>query len=297
MRELKQLGIALLCGFLAVLGGSAPIAAEETCPPGTLGVSRTIEVTTTGGPWFGDPYGDPNFLAAGEVVLTFDDGPSPTDTRAILAALAAECTKATFFVVGEMVAKHPEILSEVAAQGHTIGTHTWSHPNLARISQGQAIRQIESAFTAAQIASPQPVAPFFRYPYLSSSKAIVAYLKSRNVAQFAVDIDSLDWRSHDPKSVISRVMAGLKLHGRGIVLLHDIHKSTADSLPGLLAQIKAKGFKVVHLKAKSTVDLLAGYSAPLKQASTGGGKTLKRVQTTAHAKKTAPLDSSFWTIW
>src|SRR5262245_64640927 len=85
---------------LSVLAAS-PALAQETCV-NTLGVSRTIEVDATGGPWFGTPQGDPNFLAAGEVVLTFDDGPTPRSTRPILSALAAECTKATFFVLGEM---------------------------------------------------------------------------------------------------------------------------------------------------------------------------------------------------
>ena len=153
-------------------------------PDDTLGVSRILEVDTNGGPWYGAPNGDPNFLAPGEVVLTFDDGPSPKDTREVLAALAKECTKATFFVVGEMVALYPEIVKEVAEQGHTIGTHTWSHPNLARLSLPDDTREIESTFDAAQKASPEPVAPFFRYPYLSSSKPTVDYLKSRNIERF-----------------------------------------------------------------------------------------------------------------
>lgn len=256
---------ALAAGTLAlVLAGGAAVAGEQACPAGTLGVSRTIEVDTTGGPWFGAPLGDPNFLQPKEVVLTFDDGPSPKDTREILAALAKECTKATFFVVGEMVAVHPEVVKEVAEQGHTIGVHTWSHPNLARLSADDIKHEIEATFDAAQKASPEPIAPFFRYPYLSSSQTTVDYMKSRNIGQFAVDIDSQDWRVRSTKPVVARVMAGLKARGRGIILMHDIHKWTADAVPQVLAQLKAGGYKVVQLKAKTPVELIADVSPPVK---------------------------------
>jgi peptidoglycan/xylan/chitin deacetylase (PgdA/CDA1 family) len=255
--------VALASAAMAIVASSA-VMADEACPAGTLGVSRTLEVDTTGGPWFGEPHGDPNLLAPGEVVLTFDDGPSPNDTREVLAALAKECTKATFFVVGEMVALHPEVVKEVAAQGHTIGTHTWSHPNLAKLSLPDVTHEIEATFDAAQKASAEPIAPFFRYPYLSSSKTTVDYLKGRNIGQFAVDIDSQDWRVRSSKAVIKRVMAGLKARGRGIILMHDIHKWTADAVPELLAQLKAGGYKVVQLKAKSPVQLIADVSPPVK---------------------------------
>jgi peptidoglycan/xylan/chitin deacetylase (PgdA/CDA1 family) len=229
-------------------------------------VSRTIEVDTTGGPWFGEPHGDRNFLAPGEVVLTFDDGPSPSDTREILAALAKECTKATFFMVGEMVAVHPEIVKEVADQGHTIGTHTWSHPNIARLSLPEITHEVEATFDIVQKVSPQPVAPFFRYPYLSSSKLAEDYFKGRNIGQFAVDIDSSDWRVRSSAPVVARVMAGLKARGRGIILMHDIHKWTADAVPQLLAKLKAGGYKVVQLKPKVAVQLIADVTPPEKPA-------------------------------
>jgi peptidoglycan-N-acetylglucosamine deacetylase len=246
---------------------SSPASADDACPAGTLGVSRTIEVDTTGGPWIGSPRGDPNFLAQGEVVLTFDDGPSPKGTREVLAALAKECTKATFFMVGERVVVHPEIVKEVADQGHTIGTHTWSHPNLARLALPEVTHEVEATFDTVQKLSPQPVAPFFRYPYLSSSKLTDDYFKSRNIAQFAVDIDSSDWRVRSSAPVIARVMAGLKARGRGIILMHDIHKWTADALPGLLAKLKAGGYKIVLLKPKTTLQLVADVTPPEPQKS------------------------------
>jgi peptidoglycan/xylan/chitin deacetylase (PgdA/CDA1 family) len=267
MRAVRNLMLALLAAAtVALAANTAEADGDQTCPANALGVSRTIEVDTTNGPWFGAPHGDPNFLQPKEVVLTFDDGPSPADTREVLAALAKECTKATFFVVGEMVAVHPEIVKEVAEQGHTIGIHTWSHPNLARLPLDDVKHEVEATFDAAQKASPVPVAPFFRYPYLSSSQVTVDYMKSRNIGQFAVDIDSQDWRVRSTKPVIARVMAGLKARGRGIILMHDIHKWTADAVPQILAQLKAGGYKVVQLKPKAPVELIADVSPPVKPA-------------------------------
>jgi peptidoglycan-N-acetylglucosamine deacetylase len=257
---MRYAGTATFLAFFTVLMAQ-PGRAEEACA-NALGVSRTIEIDAKGGPWFGAPQGDPDFLAPGEVVLTFDDGPTPRSTRPILAALAAECTKATFFVLGEMAVANPDVIREIDAQGHTIGTHTWSHPNLKRLSEEKMKAQIESAFTAVETGAGHPIAPFFRYPYLNYTQASTAYLQSRNIAQFAIDIDSFDWRTRNPQSVIRRVEAGLDRHGRGIILLHDIHPSTAAAVPGLLALLKSKGFKVVHLRPKATLETLVTYAAP-----------------------------------
>lgn len=114
------LAIALSVG-IARADEAAPI-----CTPGAdvLGVSRIAEVDTTGGARFGDQYRPSTLLQKGEVVPTFDDGPHPIYTKEILAALAAQCTKATFFNVGEMVKQYPNVAREVEAAGHTIGTHT-----------------------------------------------------------------------------------------------------------------------------------------------------------------------------
>jgi peptidoglycan/xylan/chitin deacetylase (PgdA/CDA1 family) len=271
---------------VALVAGAPARAGEDACPAGTLGVSRVIEVDTTGGPWFGKPHGDPDFLAPKEVVLTFDDGPSPANTRKVLAALAKECTKATFFVVGEMVALHPEVVKEIAEQGHTIGVHSWSHANLAKLPLDKVVQEVEATFDAAQKASPEPIAPFFRYPYLSSSKTTVDYMKSRNIGQFAVDVDSQDWRVRSSKPVVARIMAGLKKRGRGIILMHDIHKWTANAVPALLAQLKAGGYKVVQLKAKVPVQVIADVSPPAKTSKNMHAHPLrKRSKTTAWKRK------------
>ena len=265
--------------------------AQEKCE-GTLGVSRTIEVDATGGPWFGAPQGNPEFLGPGEVVLTFDDGPTPQSTRAILSALAAECTKATFFVLGQLAAAHPDVVREIDAQGHTLGTHTWSHRNLKRLSDEKMKTEIESAFAAVESGVGHPIAPFFRYPYLSYTRSSAAYLKGRNIAQFAIDIDSFDWRSRNSESVIRRVEASLARHGRGIILLHDIHASTAAAVPGLLALLKAKGFKVVHLAPKAPVTIVAASLPPGNEPARSPAPPRRRV---VHAKPW--LATWKWPTW
>jgi peptidoglycan/xylan/chitin deacetylase (PgdA/CDA1 family) len=210
--------LGAICGSIALwLFPISLVVAQPACPPDALGVSRTIEVDTHGGPRFGEPTGDPDFLAHGEVVLTFDDGSLPKYTRPILAALKAQCTKATFFSVGEMAAQYPDVLKEVAAEGHTVATHTWSHKNLARLSRDKLVAEIETGVSAVNQALGAAPAPFFRFPYLSDSRAAIDYLKSRDMATFAVDIDSLDWRTHDARRVVQRVMGGLERRGRGII--------------------------------------------------------------------------------
>ena len=272
-----------------------PAQAGEGCAD-TLGVSRTIEIDAKGGPWFGAPQGDPDFLAPGEVVLTFDDGPSPRSTRPILAALAAECTKATFFVLGEMAVANPDVIREIDAQGHTLGTHTWSHPNLKRLSEDKMKAQIELAFTAVETGAGHPIAPFFRYPYLSYTQASTAYLQGRNIAQFAIDIDSFDWRTHNPQSVIRQVETSLSRHGRGIILLHDIHPSTAAAVPGLLALLKAKGLRscICSPKPPSKRSRTIRHRATHEPRYAGASR--RRV--VAHTTPTKPwLTSWKWPAW
>src|SRR3954470_13684853 len=105
----------------------APGAAKRACAnPNALGIGRVVEIDTTGGPGFGfEHFKQLDFLAEKEVVLTFDDGPWPVNTPAVLKALAEECTTGIFFAVGKHATYHPEILRQVAAAGHTVGSHTW----------------------------------------------------------------------------------------------------------------------------------------------------------------------------
>jgi peptidoglycan/xylan/chitin deacetylase (PgdA/CDA1 family) len=242
----------------------APVQKAATCAnPDALGVSRTVVVDTTGGPGFGFlQYKEFDFLTDKEVLLTFDDGPWPT-TPAVLKALADECTKAVFFPIGLHTTYHPDILRQVAAAGHTIGSHTWSHAHLAskKLTEQQARDEIEKGFSAVKMALGTAPAPFFRFPALAHTPAALAYLGSRNIAMFSVDVDSNDFKSSSAEQVIQNVMTKLDKQGKGIILMHDLQKHTAQALPTLLRRLKAGGYKVVHMKAKTPFDTLPEYDA------------------------------------
>ncbi len=243
-----------------------PAPAKSTCAnPDALGVSRTVVIDTTGGPGFGFlQYKQFDFLADKEVVLTFDDGPWPT-TPSVLKALADECTKAVFFPIGKHVTYHPEILKQVAAAGHTIGAHTWSHANLnsKNLGEQQAKDEIEKGFSAVKLALGAPPSPFFRFPQLQHGPAAVSYLGSRNVAIFSCDLDSFDFRAKDATQIVNTVMTKVDKSGKGIILMHDFQKHTADALPTLLRRLKAGGYKVVQMKAKAPLQTLAEYDEAL----------------------------------
>ncbi|MBC7583560.1 polysaccharide deacetylase family protein [Tardiphaga sp. vice352] len=241
----------------------APAPVQASCNvPGAMGISRTVQIDTTGGPGLGlSQYRDYDFLQPSEVVLTFDDGPWPVNTPAVLAALDAQCLKAVFFPVGKHASWHPEILRQVLARGHTVGAHTWSHVNLAIKPVQEAKDEIEKGFSAVVLAAGQPISPFFRFPQLRQTKELTTYLGERNVAAFSIDVDSEDFRIHKPEVLISGVMAKLKKTGKGIILMHDFQKSTAQALPELLRQLQAGGYKVVHMKAKDNFVSLPQYDA------------------------------------
>jgi peptidoglycan/xylan/chitin deacetylase (PgdA/CDA1 family) len=248
-----------------------PAAPKSACrTPGALGVARTVEIDTTGGPGFGsEQFKAHDFLEPGEVVLTFDDGPWPGNTAAVLAALAAQCVKATFFPIGKHASWHPEILKQVIAAGHTVGSHTWSHANLGKKTLADAKDEIESGFSAVSIYAGRPVAPFFRFPGLSQTPELTAYLAERNIGIFSADLDSFDFKIKNSEKVITGVMAKLKTRGKGIVLMHDFQHSTAVGLPTLLAQLKAEGYKIVHMKPKDKVQTLPQYDAAVMKATPG----------------------------
>ncbi len=236
---------------------TAVIPAAGCGSPGALGVSRTVEIDTSTGHKYGHQQSEvEDFLQEGEIVLTFDDGPLRPYTTPILKALDAHCTKAIFFSVGRMALSDPAMLKEVAKRGHTIGTHTWSHKNLMKIGTSRAKAEFELGLSAVTKALGQPVAPFFRFPYLSAPKSVAAYEMSRDISIFSIDIDSEDYRTKDPELLHRRVISRLVANGKGIILFHDIQPSTAHALMGLLDEIKARGFKVVQVVAKGTATTL-----------------------------------------
>jgi len=262
-----------------------PAAMPTSCSnPNALGVARVVEIDTTGGPGFGfEHFKSHDFLREGEVVLTFDDGPWPKNTPAVLAALAAHCTKAIFFPIGLHATYEPGILKQVAAAGHAVGSHTWCHQDLSKTKGRCQINgktesveydpkdEIEKGLSAVRWAVGAPTAPYFRFPALRQPQELIDYLGKRNIAIFSADMDSFDFKMRKPEQVRQSVMAKLKKHGKGIVLMHDFQHATAEAAMDLLNDLKAGGYKVVFMKPKFPVTTIASYDEQILKLVKGPG--------------------------
>lgn len=243
--------------------GLQPCAASGTA----LGVARIVEIDTSTGALFGSISAqarESRFLAPKEVVLTFDDGPMPPVTRSILDTLDRFCTKATFFSVGKMALAYPSTIKDILARGHTLGSHTWSHPlNLRRLSLEKSNEEIEKGYAAVTLAAGQPVAPFFRFPGLSDSGPMLKHLQQRGIAAFTVDAVSNDSYISDSAKLLAHALKEVEAQKGGIVLFHDIKPATARMLPQFLTELQRRGFTIVHMRAKSGVEPMPDYAGKL----------------------------------
>jgi peptidoglycan/xylan/chitin deacetylase (PgdA/CDA1 family) len=225
--------------------GFAPRALA--CGPDALGVSRELPVG--GAPRVGlKTY--PNTLALGdhEVILTFDDGPSAA-TRKVLDALDAHCAKATFFLIGRNAEAMPELVRREIAAGHTVGSHSWSHPlkSLRALDAAAGVAEIERGDRAVQAASGGKASHFFRFPGFGDSPALLEAAAAKHMPVFGTDLWASDWNPMTSERELNLLMGRLRKAGRGMILLHDIHRQTADMIPALLRALKAEGFRLVHL--------------------------------------------------
>src|SRR5262247_539522 len=236
--------------LLASLLGIGTAGAAE-CPADALGVSRTLVVDVNEHPRVGSwQYGESLPLNDHEVVLTFDDGPLPPYTDRVLDLLAAECVKATFFMVGRMVQAYPAAVRRVYREGHTIANHSQTHPfTFHRMSVDQASHEIEGGFESLRtvLGNPKAVAPFFRIPGLLRQNSVEQYLAAHNYMTWSVDFAADDWTRISGAEVAKRAISRMEARGRGILLLHDIQPATALAFPEILRELKARGFKIVHV--------------------------------------------------
>jgi peptidoglycan/xylan/chitin deacetylase (PgdA/CDA1 family) len=243
---------AALYGLLASLIVATPAPASE-CPgnPGALGTSRTIVVDPSEHSLLGGHnYRESLPLNDKEVVITFDDGPLPPYSTRVLDILAQECVKATFFLVGRMARSFPSIVRRIHDEGHTLANHSQNHPfNFHTMSAQDAAREIEDAFAsiATAVGDPAKVAPFFRFPGLLRQESVEQYLKSKQVMAWSVDFMADDWRRINAREINRRALERLEAKGKGILLLHDIQPATALGLPELLRELKARGYRIVHV--------------------------------------------------
>ena len=242
----------LLAATLMPLGALA-----APCPGNAdaLGTERTLAVDASTTPRVGRKEFPATLpLRHKEVVLTFDDGPWPTTTPKVLAALKHECVLATFFLVGRNAAAHPELARRELAEGHSVGHHTYSHPLLNRMAPNKAEAEIDRGIAADELAlygkrSREPTTPFFRFPGFASSPALLDRLQARHIVVFGADVWASDWLPMAPDQELRLILARIDRIGGGIVLFHDIKAQTAAMLPAFLHELKRRGYHVVHVVA------------------------------------------------
>jgi len=204
------------------LAWQAPVRAEDCPRAGTLGTSRVLSVDAEHFPRVGlKSFPQTLPLRDHEVVLTFDDGPWPPTTPKVLKALAQECVRATFFLIGKPASEHPDLVRRIAAEGHTVGHHTWLHRSLKQIPPGETTEEIDHGISAVEMAlhgqaTTTPSTPFFRFP-------------------------------GSPQQELKLLIKRLTVARKGIILLHDPKAHTAAMLPAFLRWLRENDYHIVHL--------------------------------------------------
>ena len=242
------LGLWLVCLLVATSVSAA--LAGDCAETDALGTARVMAISPTILPRVGTvQYHQTVPLRDHEVVLSFDDGPLPSSTPAVLDALAAQCVKASFFIMGEQARTSPGLVRREYDEGHTIGTHTETHPDLAKMPLADAENEIQAAIADVNSAlgPTRRAAPFFRAPYLSTTPAIERYLAVTGLMLWSIDVDPEDWRPLTPDEVVARSMAALAKSGSGIILMHDVQAHTAAALPKFFRELKSHGYSIVHV--------------------------------------------------
>lgn len=272
---------APVAALLVLLAATAAAQAAGECPRnGTLGTSRNLAVDPKVYPRVGlKSFPQTLPLRDHEVVLTFDDGPSPFTTPKIIAALANECVRATFFVIGEHVADHPDLVRREVAAGNTVGSHTWDHPHLPKLTPAAATDEIDRAIAAVETAlhgapSTTPTTPFFRFPYFESSPALLDQLQSRGIVVFGADFWVHDWIKMTAAGELRLLTERLRKAGKGIILMHDTKPWTAAMLPAFLRYLRDNGYHVVHVvPAQTSVGAIESSDLPVQ---TGAAEPVSR---------------------
>lgn len=248
---IRILPIALSMGLFASIAVQAALAADCPGHPGALGTSRTLMVNPLEHPRIGTmQYAETLPLRDHEVVLTFDDGPLPRTSNQVLDILASQCVKATFFIVGRMARAYPEGVRKLAAAGHSIGTHSENHPlNMNRMPIERSKQEIDNgiASTTGALGNTATLAPFFRIPGLAHADGITGYLTSKGLQVWSADFPADDWQHISSARVYDLAMKRLERKRKGILLLHDIQPRTVAALPRILRELKARGYRIVHV--------------------------------------------------
>jgi peptidoglycan/xylan/chitin deacetylase (PgdA/CDA1 family) len=246
---IRALAIAVFAAMVPVTAMAGP------CPghPDALGTERVLTVDAGTLPRVGRKEFTTTLpLGPKELVLTFDDGPWPTTTPKVLEALKQECVLATFFLIGRNAEAHPEIARRELAEGHSVGHHTYSHPQLNFMQPAAAENNINHGIQADELAlygqaRSDPTTPFFRFPGFASTPALLDWMQSRHIVVFGADVWASDWVPMSPQQELMLIINRIERIGSGIVLLHDTKAQTAAMLPAFLRELKRRGYHIVHV--------------------------------------------------
>ena len=256
MRSQQQIGrwVNAASFLLALALSQSAAAAPAPCPrEGKLGTERVLAVDAKTYPRVGlKSFPDTLPLRDHEIVLTFDDGPSPPMTNKVLNTLAQECVHATFFLVGKPASGRAALVKRIAAEGHTIGHHTYTHAHLDHIAPDEAVAEIDRGIPADEMAlhgvsTTTPSTPFFRFPYFESTQATLDLLQSRGIVVFGADFWASDWNRMSPQQELKLLISRLEQDHKGILLLHDPQPRTVAMLPAFLRYLKDNGYHIVHI--------------------------------------------------
>lgn len=230
--------------LLCAAGQDSAFAASQDCSD-KMGVKRSISVSDIPRPEWSYSTTDLG-LQDGEVILTFDDGPSPSATLQVLDILEEECLKATFFMLGRKVSQHPEMVDQIVKAGHSVGSHTFSHPRLPRLSIGMATTDVQLGYDILETTLGKP-ALLFRYPFFAASEALQSEIEARGMRPIGADISGNDWSGNRCEESSALIRKQLEAKGRGIILMHDSEVETTCQLRMVLAELKKQNLSVVHL--------------------------------------------------
>jgi peptidoglycan-N-acetylglucosamine deacetylase len=230
--------------FILIVSAYAAAAAQDSALTAT---SPTPNPPTTEKITFTEVNVDGPYIA-----MTFDDGPSATNTPKLLEIAAERHIKLTFFVLGECVEQNLDVLRQEVAEGHEIGNHSWSHPNLAKLSDANVRSQLQR--TEDLIEKTAGIKPkLMRPPYGELTKRqriLVNHEFGYKVILW--DVDPLDWKRPGSNVVAQRIIAGAR--PGSIILSHDIHPPTIAAMPQVFDALLTKGFKFVTVSELLAMD-------------------------------------------
>lgn len=241
--------VVVIAALLIALTGTTQ---AHACEPGALGTSRVLKLSTDETTGVGHGYPALG-LAHGEIILTFDDGPMPETTPAVLNILAKECVHATFFMIGKRAEAHPEIAAKVRNGGHSIGSHSYTHRELNKLPADEANNDIQRGYEAVEkaafgAASSRP--RLVRFPGFKSTPELVSFVHAHHGIVVDVNISPADWRGQPANVTFDRLRELFDRRDRGIVILHDSQKETVKLLPMILTEMKVRGMTIVQIAAE-----------------------------------------------